>query len=58
MFVKCLDPGSNWGPIPLQGSALPTELSRRSFILSKNKAIIKPADFTLAGFRCCRLGKS
>ncbi len=24
----CLDPGSNWGPIPLQGSALPTELSR------------------------------
>lgn len=25
----CRDPGSNWGPIPLQGSALPTELSRQ-----------------------------
>jgi hypothetical protein len=25
----CLDPGSNWGPLPLQGSALPTELSKR-----------------------------
>ena len=31
----CLDPGSNWGPIPLQGSALPTELSRLiDFIIS------------------------
>jgi hypothetical protein len=27
-FIECLDPGSNWGPIPLQGSALPTELSK------------------------------
>ena len=25
----CSDPGSNWGPIPLQGSALPTELSEQ-----------------------------
>jgi hypothetical protein len=25
----CQDPGSNRGPIPLQGSALPTELSWR-----------------------------
>ena len=28
-FCLCSDPGSNWGPIPLQGSALPTELSER-----------------------------
>lgn len=26
-IFMCQDPGSNWGPIPLQGSALPTELS-------------------------------
>ena len=26
----CLDPGSNRGPLPLQGSALPTELSKRA----------------------------
>ena len=30
-FLKwCQDPDSNWGPIPLQGSALPTELSWRT----------------------------
>ncbi len=28
----CLGPGSNWGPIPLQGSALPTELPRHDYI--------------------------
>jgi hypothetical protein len=28
----CRDPGLNWGPIPLQGSALPTELSRHNTI--------------------------
>ena len=36
--IKCSDPGSNWGPIPLQGSALPTELSeqRASSYTEKN----------------------
>ncbi len=28
----CRDPGSNWGPFPLQGNALPTELSRHRSI--------------------------
>ncbi len=27
LFFWCQDPGSNWGPFPLQGNALPTELS-------------------------------
>ena len=27
----CLDPDSNWGPFPLQGNALPTELSKRIY---------------------------
>ena len=26
----CQDPGSNWGPFPLQGNALPTELSQHT----------------------------
>ena len=29
----CLDPDLNWGPIPLQGSALPTELSRHIILI-------------------------
>ncbi len=35
----CREPGSNWRPLPLQGNALPTELSRQTHfnfnILSK-----------------------
>ncbi len=27
-YYWCRDPGLNWGPFPLQGNALPTELSR------------------------------
>jgi site-specific DNA recombinase len=37
----CRDPGSNWGPFPLQGNALPTELSRHLCSLSFFRQIIK-----------------
>ncbi len=33
-FLMCLDPDSNWGPFPLQGNALPTELSKLLLFLN------------------------
>ena len=32
-LVICLGPELNWGPIPLQGSALPTELPTRYHLI-------------------------
>ena len=36
----CQDPGSNWGPFPLQGNALPTELSWLMFQCISTKTAI------------------
>ncbi|MDQ5901711.1 MAG: hypothetical protein QG580_426 [Patescibacteria group bacterium] len=35
--MLCSEPGSNWRPFPLQGNALPTELSERWYVANKSR---------------------
>ncbi len=38
----CSEPGSNWRPFPLQGNALPTELSERVILAYAQVTAIVP----------------
>ncbi len=51
VFILCLGPGSNRRPLPLQGSALPTELPKRRSMLSQKEPLNKAKTLKLLHHR-------